>query len=114
MRKFASGATRNDDNNKLDYEGFLSPVVLEAYARYMHTHRIQADGQLRDSDNWQKGIPPEQYMKSLFRHFMQLWKLHRGYKVIEDGKHVSKEEACSAILFNVMGYLYEEIHKTKI
>jgi hypothetical protein len=64
MREFETGATRNPEEGKLDYEGFLSPLVLECYAKYMHEHRLQSDGKLRDSDNWQKGIPKEVYMKS--------------------------------------------------
>ena len=32
MRKFETGATRNDDSNKYDYEGFLSPLILKALA----------------------------------------------------------------------------------
>ena len=32
MRTFATGATRDTEVEKLDYEGFLSPVVLKAYA----------------------------------------------------------------------------------
>lgn len=107
MRNFETGATRNDDHDKFDYEGFLSPVVLEEFAKYMHSHRLQADGKLRDSDNWQKGIDQNSYMKSLFRHFMDLWMLHRG---ISRGE-VTKKEACTAIMFNVMGYLHEELKK---
>jgi len=69
VRKFETGATRSTDNNKFDYEGFLSPLVIEEFGRFMHKHRIQANGNLRDSDNWQKGITPESYMKSGWRHF---------------------------------------------
>jgi len=46
-----TGATRDVDNDKYDYEGFLSPIVLHRYAQYMHKHRLQSDGELRDSDN---------------------------------------------------------------
>lgn len=102
MRVFETGATRNVDNNKLDYEGFLSPLALERYAQYLHKHRFQADGKIRESDNWQKGIPFNVYMKSLWRHFMDLWKLHRGFRADED-----IEEALCAILFNAQGYLHE-------
>ena len=112
MRKFKTGATRDEEKDKLDYEGFLSPIVLERYAQYMHKHRYQADGKLRDSDNWQKGIPKDVYMKSLWRHFMDLWTEHRGGKS-RDGI----EDALCGILFNVMGYLYEhlkEFNKDKI
>jgi len=104
MRKFKSGSTRDDDTDKYDFEGFLSPIVLEAFAEYMHRHRKQADGKLRPSDNWMKGISQEVYMKSLTRHFMDLWKEHRGYKSRE-----GKMDALCAIMFNTMGYLYEEL-----
>jgi len=104
MRTFASGATRNVDINKLDYEGFLSPLVLKRYAQYLHKHRKQADGNMRASDNWQKGIPLDTYMKSAFRHFMDLWAQHRGFAGEED-----MEDSICAVLFNVMGYLHERI-----
>lgn len=55
MRTFKTGATRNDDSNWIS-EGFLSPIALEKFAEYMNENRIQADGNVRDSDNWQKGI----------------------------------------------------------
>jgi hypothetical protein len=102
MRKFESGATRNIDDDKLDPEGFLSPIVIKRYSEYMHKHRKQADGSLRTSDNWTKGMPKSAYMKSLWRHFLDLWMFHRGYKGRED-----IEEALCAIMFNTQGYLYE-------
>lgn len=105
MRQFDTGATRDTDENKLDYEGFLSPLVLEAFARYMHENRVQADGGLRASDNWQKGIPREAYMKSGWRHFMEWWHSHRAADV------VARREALCALLFNVMGYLYEDLRE---
>jgi hypothetical protein len=102
MREFDTGATRDTDESKLDYEGFLSPIVLQRYAEYLHKHRVQSDGRARDSDNWQKGIPLDVYMKSNCRHFIDAWKWHRGF-VGRD----SLEEALCAILFNTQGYLYE-------
>ena len=102
MRTFKSGATRHVDFDKLDYEGFLSPIVLEAYAKYLQKHRVQADGKLRDSDNWQMGIPKDVYVKSLWRHVMDLWKEHRGYES-RDGI----DDAICGILFNAMGYYHE-------
>ena len=80
IRKFDTGATRDDDLTKNDYEGFFSPLVIEAFGDYMNKHRKQADGKLRDSDNWQKGFPYSVLMKSLWRHFLDLWKYHRGFK----------------------------------
>jgi hypothetical protein len=108
MRNFKTGATRDTDKDKYDYEGFLSPLVIERFGEYMHKHRLQADGKLRDSDNWQKGIPKEAYMKSGWRHFMDWWKEHRGIPSRE-----GLEDALCAILFNVSGYLHEHLKNKK-
>ena len=102
VRVFETGATRDRDEDKFDYEGFLSPLVLERFAAYMHSHRIQADGKLRSSDNWAKGIPLDAYMKSGWRHFMDWWMGHRGLK-----SEAVTEDALCAMLFNVQGYLHE-------
>lgn len=102
MRTFDTGATRDTEVGKLDYEGFLSPLVLRRFAEYMDKHRYQADGNVRDSDNWQKGIPMDAYMKSGWRHFMDWWTLHRDPNIDGD-----IEEALAAMLFNVQGYLHE-------
>lgn len=109
MRQFETGATRNSDVGKNDYEGFLSPLVIEEYGNYMTKHRKQADGKLRDSDNWQKGIPITAYMKSAWRHFIDIWFIHRGYKRYDilDGHEITLKEALCATLFNLMGYLHE-------
>ena len=109
MRKFDSGATRNIDNNKLDFEGFFSPIVLHRYAEYLQKHRKQKDGNIRDSDNWQKGIPKDAYMKSELRHTMDLWLVHRGFNAVnpDDGTDCDIEELLCAITFNSMGYLFE-------
>jgi len=72
----------------------------------MHKNRIQSDGNYRASDNWQKGINRDAYIKSMWRHFLDLWLIHRGYKGRE-----TKEDALNGILFNAMGYLYEELKK---
>lgn len=104
VRQFDSGATRNLDDGKFDYEGFLSPLVLERYAQYMHKHRQQADGSLRDSDNWQKGIPRPVYIKSAFRHFLDWWKEHREIATVE-----GLEDAICALMFNAGGYLHEHL-----
>lgn len=112
MRVSATGATRNADNHKNDYEGFLSPTVIQAFGDYMHSHRKQADGKLRDSDNWQKGLNPEWYMKSMWRHFLDVWSIHRGIaRFDETGKEIDKVEALCATLFNVQGMLHEELKR---
>lgn len=104
VRQFQSGATRDQDLNKYDYEGFMSPLVMERFGEYMHKHRKMADGRLRDSDNWQKGIPLSAYMKSALRHLHEWWKLHRD-PADKNGRLI--EEALCALLFNVQGYLHQ-------
>lgn len=102
MRSFSTGATRDLDNNKIDYEGFLDPLVLELFGKYMLKHQVQADGNLRTSDNWMKGIPKDVYMKSAWRHFHDWWMEHRNYKSRE-----GLEDALMGLLFNIMGYTFE-------
>lgn len=106
MRQFESGATRNVDSSKPDPEGFLSPLVIHRFNEYMNKNRIQADGNVRASDNWQKGIPIDAYMKSGFRHFLDWWAAHRSTTVVSD-EHL--EESLCALMFNVMGYLHEQL-----
>lgn len=101
-RTFNTGATRDSDEDKLDYEGFLSPLVLKRYAEYLHKHRYLKDGTLRDSDNWQKGMPLSSYMKSMWRHFHDAWLYHRGWP-----SNVNIEEALCGLIFNAMGMLHE-------
>ena len=109
MRTFDSGATRDDDTDKYDYEGFLSPVVLERYAAYMHENRVQADGEIRASDNWQKGIAKRVYMKSLLRHMMDLWAHHRFPYEDSPSTRKAVEDCLCGVLFNTMGYLFERL-----
>jgi len=113
IREFKSGATRDTDEGKNDYEGFLSYPVLEAFGDYMTVHRKQSNGELRDSDNWQKGIPQNAYIKSMFRHYLDVWALHRGYKRVDKktGKKITMIEALMALKFNVDGYAHEELKK---
>lgn len=112
VRVFDTGATRDTAEGKLDYEGFLSPSVLRRYAQYMNDNRVQSDGSVRDSDNWQKGIPLESYMKSLWRHIMDAWTMHREWHVVLGRLAIGRapallETALCAIIFNASGYLHE-------
>ena len=102
MRDFDTGATRSSDAGKHDFEGYLSPLVIERFAEYMTQHRVQADGTTRASDNWQKGMPLDVYMKSGWRHFFDWWKAHRGHHI-----EYGIEETLCALIFNAQGYLHE-------
>lgn len=109
MRTFETGATRDDCDDKPDYAGFYCPLCIEAFGRYMHKHRKQADGNLRASDNWKKGMTIPVYLSSLIRHTVDVWKLVLGFKVVRDGEEVTLEEACCAVMFNVQGILHETL-----
>ena len=107
MRSFDGGATRDTNIDKLQYEGFLSPLVLRRYAEFMHKHRKQSDDKLRAADNWQRGIPLEVYADSGWRHLMDWWGWQRKCWNPKEGI----EEALCALLFNVMGALHEILKK---
>lgn len=114
MHQFATGATRSSDEGKNDYEGFLSFDVIEEFGDYMTRHRIQADGGVRKSDNWQKGIPPASYIKSFIRHSIELWGLHRGKvsrrlrrEYPNQGMNFLVRETACACLFNLQGFFHE-------
>lgn len=114
-RTFETGATRDTSYDKYDPEGFLSVLVVDRYCEYMHKNRVQSDGSLRDSDNWQKGMGFSVFMKSTWRHFLDMWKIHRGYRAFRKEKgevvEVDMEDALCGLLFNVMGYLHEILIK---
>lgn len=105
--KFRSGATRSGETT-FDPSGFIAPIVLVSFCRYMEKHRKQADGKLRDSDNWQKGMPTSRAWRSLTRHFLDAWLISRGYKPVSaDCETV--EDALHAIIFNVSVILKNRI-----
>lgn len=107
MRTYDTGATRDSNDTKLDYRGFLSPTALRRFAEYMQKHRRQADGHLRASDNWKKGIPVEDYLESLIRHTVDFWDAE------ERGDQDAAMELACAIWFNLQGYIHER-EKAKV
>lgn len=102
MNSFDTGATRDTSEGKLDMEGFTHPMVEKQFAKYMNMNRIQSDGQLRDSDNWQKGIPKKEYVKSLRRHHDDNWQEWRGHAT-----EAGVIAALCGIIFNAKGLLLE-------
>lgn len=106
IRTFATGANRNAAEGKYDFEGFLSPLVVTRFGQYMNKHRYLADGTLRDSDNWQKGLPRDVYIKSAWRHFVDWWATHRDVGEFNEFENEDEDTLC-ALMFNTMGYLHE-------
>lgn len=109
LRTFGTGATRDTGEGKHEPWGFTSALVEKRFCRYMHKHREQSDGELRDSDNWKKGIPLDAYAHSLSRHIQDL-RLHLEGFNYEAREHDLEEVLCS-VLFNVQGMLHEVIKK---
>jgi len=105
MRQFDTGATRNSIEGKLSYFRALSPAVLRRYVQYLDKHRTQADGNLRDFDNWKRGIPKDIYMDSLLRHVHDTWLMFLGHA--SSGQSCGMEDLLCAILFNASGLLFE-------
>ena len=99
MRKFPTGATRSEVNDKLEYARFFSPEVLKRRAQYMAKHTVQEDGKKREPDNWKKGMPLQSYKDSAFRHFHDWW------------SGIDEEEGICALMFNCEGYLFELLKK---
>jgi len=106
IRTFATGANRDLDDTKHDPEGFYTPRVIHRFCEYMTKNRHLADGTVRNSDNWQKGIPLTVYMKSLWRHLHATWWEHRRW--LEGDTLYSQdrlEEDLCGVLFNTQGML---------
>ena len=101
MRKFKTGATRDNDEQKLNYIGSLSPLVLRRFAQFMRDHNIKGSKLKRDEANWKKGMPKQSYMESKARHYVDTWLTYEGYE------NWDIEDLLCADLFNTMGHLHE-------
>lgn len=107
MRSFKSGGIRDTDRGKPDYEGYLSPLVIQSYGEYMLKNQQLPDGSTRGSDNWQAGFGDNHFdvcMKSKWRHDIDLWLNHDGFPELARSDPI---EACNAILFNTSAYLHQ-------
>lgn len=127
LRTFEGGGTRDTSNGKFDYYGFRHPMCEHSFASYMHSHREQSDGSLRDADNWWLGWDREISLKSLVRHVKDLEALHAGLRVFKhrvgdaeythyiwkhetpdpEWREVFEEECCNAIEFGGQAYKLE-------
>lgn len=107
LRTFATGATRDTSQGKREPWGFTSALAEQRFCEYMHHHRKQSDGALRDSDNWKKGIPADAYKHSLGRHIQDLRLILEGYPGA--ARESDLEEVLCSVLFNVQGLLHETV-----
>jgi hypothetical protein len=104
VRTFDSGATRSPIADKLEYARFFDSRVLKRRAEYMHKHRKQSDGQIREPDNWKRGIPLGSYHDSLTRHIKDIDLHMQGY---DSEAEEDFETAVVAAMFNLEGMLFE-------
>ena len=113
IRTFDTGATRDTDQNKLDYTRALSPIVLERYVKYLNKHRKQPDGSTRDFDNWKKGLPFRESFSSLGRHHIDVWKMIEGFPAEDNHGPCNIDDTLCAIIFNATTMLYERLKGNK-
>lgn len=98
VRKFATGAVRDVDTDKEDYIESISWISLKRYAKYMKKQESKYG-----RGNWIKGIPIEEYEKSLLRHIQKyISNKYYGTKIESETDHLS------AAMFNLQGLIHEE------
>lgn len=113
LRVSNSGAIRNSEVGKIRYQGALSPLVLEAYGKYIEKHSLLPDGTRRNNKNWQKlfGTPEEHRqvcIESAWRHFIDVLMEHDGYES-RDGI----DEALGGLMFNIQAYWFSLLKQNK-
>lgn len=92
MNKTDSGMYRENKSERLNYLSYITPEVLERYAKHMKIGEIK-----HGRGNFKMGgYPMEEYLESLMRHLIALWS--------GDGT----EDHASAIMFNIIGYMHED------
>ena len=103
MRKFKSGAVRDDATGKEDYIETFSWTAQKRFAGYMTDKKTKYG-----EGNFKKGIPTESYEKSLVRHLQKY--LANKY---ESGTDEIDEDHLSAMRFNIDGLMHNEEMKKK-
>jgi hypothetical protein len=131
MRDLGTKAVRDVDLGKVDYEGCFSPLVLHEFASFMQEHNRTVDGTVRTCSDWKSGWSKEAYMKSMWRHFFDLWALYSGmfvykertphgefthifrgrpgFDVTEGWTEETIKTAGLALMFNLQGFMHEHL-----
>jgi hypothetical protein len=101
-RSFTSGAIRDIDQGKPNFPECFSYLAFWRYGEYMR----KASSKYGEN-NWQKGIPAEEYEKSLMRHLVRYFANKQGASLEPDQDHLS------AAMFNLMGLMHEDEKRRK-
>jgi len=105
VETYASGASRSDSTDKLDYANGLSVQVLTRYLEYLQKHQTLPDGSKREFWNWKRGMSEDRYVEALLRHTVDLLRCYRGLLV----PNAELEDLCCAVIFNSSGLLFERL-----
>jgi hypothetical protein len=104
ITQFKTGAIRDSQEGKTDYNETISWTALNRYARYMTGKKAKYG-----AGNFKKGIETWSYVQSMLRH-VDKW-MRNTY---EEGNDEKDEDHLSAIVFNVFGIMHnEEMAKLK-
>lgn len=103
LREFSTGALRDIDDGKEDYIESISWLTMRRFAFYMKSFEKKYG-----RGNWKKGIPIEDYERSLMRHLQKyLANKYDNAGLEPDVDHLG------AAMFNLSGLIHEE-EKAKI
>ena len=98
IRKFTTGAVRDQDNDKEKYVECFSFTAWRRFAKYMKTQEKKYP-----PDNWRKGIPEKEYEQSLMRHLQKYFmNKYEGGQLEPDIDHLA------AAYFNLQGIMFEQ------
>lgn len=98
IRNFKTGAKRDVDNGKPNFVESISWLAWGRFAKYMKMAAVKYG-----EGNWIKGIPLEEYEKSLMRH------IHKYFSNKYNGDRQELDiDHLSAAMFNLQGIIHEE------
>ncbi len=102
-RTFESGAMRGSDEGKENYIGAISWTALKRVSKYQNNAEKKGG---YNKGHWKKGIPIEEYEKSLMRHLQKYFA-----NKYEGANEEPEVDHLAAAYFNLQGILHEEEKK---
>lgn len=99
-RTFDSGAMRGSNEGKENYIGAISWTALKRVSLYQNNAEKKGG---YNKGHWKKGIPIEEYEKSLMRHLQKYFA-----NKYENANLEPEVDHLAAAYFNLQGILHEE------